>query len=295
MSESHSQSRKIFIGVPVYNEEKYILAALQSIQEQSWDDFIVVISDNASTDRTPEICNDFCKDDDRFHYICQDENIGAAKNFNYLFTHSNSKYFMWLGAHDYIHQDFLKIHIKFLDSNSEYVISYSFNQFIDEQGVATRVTSAGDYEKYNDFSSWERYFQFMSLGGECILINHVIRRNAMCGFDFHAVRSWDRILLSRLFFKGLFHCTKKSLYYCREFGNRKISEYDSMNEYFNDSIIRITGDANAKVDNIEFYKVWLLDAIALESSILKRLILIPRFLWQLDKRYQISPFSRWLN
>ena len=90
---------KISIGLPVFNGETYLQTALESLCAQTFEDFELLIVDNASTDRTGEICRKAANHDRRIKYFRNTENIGAAKNFNKAFEISNSEYFKW-AAHD---------------------------------------------------------------------------------------------------------------------------------------------------------------------------------------------------
>lgn len=89
----------VSIGMPVYNGENYIREALDSLLAQTFTDFELIISDNASTDGTQAICEAYAANDARIKYIRQSENLGAGKNFEYVLEHSCGKYFMW-AAHD---------------------------------------------------------------------------------------------------------------------------------------------------------------------------------------------------
>jgi glycosyltransferase involved in cell wall biosynthesis len=90
---------KVSIGVPVFNGENYLAQALESILAQDFADFEVIISDNCSTDKTPEICTSFAKRDSRVKYFRNDSNIGASPNYNRTFELSRGEYFKWC-AHD---------------------------------------------------------------------------------------------------------------------------------------------------------------------------------------------------
>ena len=81
-------SPRVTIGMPVYNGERYIKAALDSILAQTFTDFEVVISDNASTDRTAQICRAYT--DRRVKYFHQGRHTGAAQNYNKVFSLSSS-------------------------------------------------------------------------------------------------------------------------------------------------------------------------------------------------------------
>src|SRR5215210_4761461 len=103
MSEKEKAEQEFFplisIGMPVYNGEKYLSLAIASIIEQDYQNIELIISDNASTDKTPEICKAYQQTDPRIKYYRNQENLGTAKNFKLVFELSKSDYFMW-AAHD---------------------------------------------------------------------------------------------------------------------------------------------------------------------------------------------------
>src|SRR6516162_11958281 len=77
---------KVAIGMPVWNGEQFVSEAIESILGQTYGDLELVISDNASSDGTAEICSDYAKQDRRIRYIRQEMNIGAAPNHNEVFS-----------------------------------------------------------------------------------------------------------------------------------------------------------------------------------------------------------------
>jgi len=81
-SNTQSSSPDLTIGLPVYNGERYLAGALDSILNQDYSDFVLVISDNASIDATQDICEDYADRDDRITYVRQETNMGGAWNFN---------------------------------------------------------------------------------------------------------------------------------------------------------------------------------------------------------------------
>ena len=89
---------KLTIGIPVYNGERLLGKAIESVLSQSYALFNVIISDNASTDTTSSICTGFAEKDSRITYVKQEKNIGAFENFKFLINQCNSKYFVffWL-------------------------------------------------------------------------------------------------------------------------------------------------------------------------------------------------------
>ncbi len=92
----------ISIGMPVFNGEKYIKEALDSLLSQNLIDFEVIISDNSSSDGTQNICEEYAARDSRIRYSRQDKNIGVIRNFRYVLDRSEAEYFMWLAYDDYL-------------------------------------------------------------------------------------------------------------------------------------------------------------------------------------------------
>jgi glycosyltransferase involved in cell wall biosynthesis len=90
----------VTVGLPVYNGEPYLADALRSILTQTHEDLRLVISDNASTDATEEICRAAAASDERVTYERQSENRGAAWNYNRTFALSRSPFFKWAAADD---------------------------------------------------------------------------------------------------------------------------------------------------------------------------------------------------
>lgn len=87
---------RVSIGMPVHNGGRLIQEAIRSILEQSFEDFELIICDNASTDDTEEICRGCAKRDPRIRYERNYSNMGAAYNFNKTFLVAGGKYFKWL-------------------------------------------------------------------------------------------------------------------------------------------------------------------------------------------------------
>lgn len=112
---------RITIGLPVYNGETTIARAIQSLLGQTRKDFQLVISDNASTDSTAEICHRYADADRRVTYVRQARNLGAEANFDFVLQQADSDYFMWAAADDVRSADYLALCADFLDSHSDYV------------------------------------------------------------------------------------------------------------------------------------------------------------------------------
>src|SRR2546426_7984873 len=94
-----NQSPLVSIGLPVYNAENFVAEAIQCVLSQTYSDWELVISDNASTDRTVSICREFTDRDGRIRLYQNKRNLGISLNFNHAFQRSRGRYFAWL-AHD---------------------------------------------------------------------------------------------------------------------------------------------------------------------------------------------------
>jgi glycosyltransferase involved in cell wall biosynthesis len=105
---------KVSIGLAVYNGELYIREALDSLIAQCFTDFELIISDNASTDRTEAICREYAARDSRIKYVRQPVNRGPGPNFEFVLDKAVGEYFMW-AAHDDVYypnhlQELVNVH-----------------------------------------------------------------------------------------------------------------------------------------------------------------------------------------
>ena len=115
----------VSIGLPVHNGAAFLAEAIESIPAQTFTDFELVISDNASTDRTPEICRSYTAADGRIRYYRQEANIGAARNYNVVFQRSSGKYFKWAAHDDLIRPTYLARCVAALEADPEAVLCHS--------------------------------------------------------------------------------------------------------------------------------------------------------------------------
>ena len=90
----------VSIGFPVFNGEQYIEKALDSLLVQTFVDFELIISDNASQDGTEYICRRYASRDSRIRYVRQPRNLGALANFKYVLEKAVGEFFMWAAADD---------------------------------------------------------------------------------------------------------------------------------------------------------------------------------------------------
>jgi glycosyltransferase involved in cell wall biosynthesis/2'-5' RNA ligase len=139
--ELKNGSPLVSIGMPVYNEEKYIRQALNSLLGQTYKNFELIISDNASTDRTQETCLEYTARDKRVRYYRNAMNMGALWNFNQVFGLSTGEYFMWTGAHDLWSNNYIRSCLETLKNDSSVVVAYPRTIWIDENNNELNIKS----------------------------------------------------------------------------------------------------------------------------------------------------------
>src|SRR5262245_16514015 len=128
-----SHSPRVSVGLPVYNGERYLPNTLTRLLEQDFEDFELIVSDNASTDATQEICRSFT--DRRVRYSRNDTNIGLAANHNRAFALSRGELFKWAAHDDDFPRAMLARFVEAFDRASPAVsLVFSHCEYIDEFG-----------------------------------------------------------------------------------------------------------------------------------------------------------------
>ena len=121
----NEKTPKVSIGLAVYNGENYLEQAINSILSQTFRDFELIISDNASTDRTKEICLKYAKQDPRICYHRNAVNIGGANNENLTFKMARGEYFRWAAHDDYCAPTLIEKCLEQLEKDPTVVLCHS--------------------------------------------------------------------------------------------------------------------------------------------------------------------------
>jgi len=126
---------EISIGLPVFNGERYLAGALDSLLQQDFEDFELILCDNASTDSTEEICRTYAAREKRIRYHRNDSNIGATGNYNRVFALTRGKFFKWASHDDECHPSLLRRCLEtFQQAPESAVLVFSKAEIIDEVG-----------------------------------------------------------------------------------------------------------------------------------------------------------------
>ena len=236
-----SASPRLSVGLPVYNGETYVGQSIEALLGQSFEDFELIISDNASTDSTQDICRRYLKQDSRVRYIRHSRNIGLSLNHNFVLRQSRGEYFKWAAADDLYGRDLLKSCVDALDEHADVVLAHSWEAVVDEAGT---VTQAMDYPLATDSPRAPDRFKGILFGSSGLFESKdpavpgfvrmdnsgvlrfcdiygvartaVMRKVTPLGSYHHS----DRIIICALALHGRFHMTPDWLYFRRDTSDR---------------------------------------------------------------------------
>jgi glycosyltransferase involved in cell wall biosynthesis len=150
-------SPRLTVGLPVYNGDAFLAEALESVLNQTYTDWQMIICDNASTDRTGEICRDFAARDSRIRYVRNEENIGLSRNHNKAFQLSNSELFKWVAHDDVCLPTFFERCIEALDANPTAAVAYPLGRAIDAKGMPLDQYVWTSPQRYDQPTTAERF------------------------------------------------------------------------------------------------------------------------------------------
>jgi glycosyltransferase involved in cell wall biosynthesis len=147
---SFSDSRPaVSIGLPVYNGQRFLAQAIESLLGQSFSDLELIISDNASSDGTPEMCEHYRQLDSRVRVFRQSSNIGAPRNWNFVVHQARGRYFKWAAANDYCDGAMLAKCVGILDQDPSAVLCYGRTCLVDDRDGTSQLY-AGDISVTDD-------------------------------------------------------------------------------------------------------------------------------------------------
>lgn len=236
---------RLSIGLPVYNGEAYLAQSIEALLGQSYPDFELIISDNASTDSTGSICQSYARQDSRVRYIRQRANIGLSPNHNFVLEQARGEFFKWAASDDLYGRDLMKRCVAALDERPDVILAHAYEAAIDEAGT---VTQAMDYPLATDSPRPPERFRAILLGSSglfdstdpaapglvrmdnngmlraCdeygVIRTAVMRKIAPLGSYHHS----DRIVVCELALHGPFYIVPEWLYFRRDTADRTYNQ-----------------------------------------------------------------------
>ncbi len=223
----HDTKPRVSIGLPVYNGERYLREALDTILAQTFRDFELIISDNASTDGTLAICKAYAASDARIRYLRNEQNLGATRNYNRTFEVARGEYFKWAAHDDLMAPEFLERCVTALDQNPAAVVSYPIASFIDKNGqllgqdfIGLSLRSPRPPQRYAE------YHQRFRRSRKCNPVFGLMRSSALRPTPLIGnYVSSDEVLLAELALRGEFCEIPKALFFRRDHPESSVRKY----------------------------------------------------------------------
>jgi glycosyltransferase involved in cell wall biosynthesis len=201
---------RISVLLPVYNGELYVSQAIQSVLNQSYSDFELIISDNASTDKTIAICRDAERRDKRVRLVQSKTNRGLAWNFNRAFKFAKGGYVCWLPHDDLFESDYLLRCLETIEEDRGAALVYSSFNYINELGCVAKVVDPDN--PGSEKTASQRFLRVLD-DSMCDPICGLIRTAILKQTRLHgSYADSDRVLLAEIALRGRFKLVRERLY-----------------------------------------------------------------------------------
>jgi glycosyltransferase involved in cell wall biosynthesis len=209
---------RLSVGLPVYNGQNYLSKSLDALLAQSYSEFELIISDNASTDGTEEICRHYAAMDPRIRYLRQPRNIGAVPNHNFVLREARGELFKWASHDDLYGPDLLARCVEALEAHPNVVLSHADMAIIDE---ADEITQVYDYSLATDSPQAPERFRSLlrTDGGDDeygVIRTDVLRRVSPYPSYYNAGRPF----IAEIALHGPFYQVPELLYFRRDHPDR---------------------------------------------------------------------------
>jgi glycosyltransferase involved in cell wall biosynthesis len=214
---------RVSIGLPVYNGETFLAKSLDATLSQTYEDFELIISDNASTDRTAEICASYTARDSRIKYYRNERNIGGGNNFNRTFELSSGEYFQWTTNDDFSAPEYLSKCVEVLDRDPSVVLCLSAVGQVDEEG---KQIGMEDLHEAMSTMPDDRFKVMIGLQHQCQSIYGLMRSEIM-----RKTLLWlnhtdsDRTFLAEMSLYGKLYQIRETLFFRRTYPGNSIRLY----------------------------------------------------------------------
>ena len=229
----------VSLGMPVYNGENFLESTLDSLLQQTYTNFELIITDNASTDRTEAICQAYAAKDKRIQYHRNPTNVGAAPNYNLGFELSSGKYFKWVAHDDPCAPTYLEKCVQTLDAAPEAIMCYPRTILIDENDQL--IENHYDGFDLRSAKPHQRFRQYFHSSAWCHPVFGLVRRDVLqkTGLIGNFASS-DKVLLGELAILG------KCYEYPEHLAYRRLHPQISTEVHVTDESMQAWFDPNAR-------------------------------------------------
>lgn len=204
----------VSVGMPAYNSSKWIGAAIESILDQSFGDFELIISDNASTDSTYAICEGYARQDSRIRLVRNPLNVGANRNYLAVLAQARGSYFKWASSNDICAPAFLQRCVEALEADRSAVLAFPMTTLF-EMDTSDGEAYDSDFELLSDEAS-QRLTTLLDSIRLNNAFNGVIRRAALlAAAPMGNFQRADIALMAELVLLGKFLLVRERLFFRR--------------------------------------------------------------------------------
>ena len=202
----------VSIGMLVFNAKRFLADSIEALLAQDFTDFELIISDNASSDGSTDICREYAAKDARISLIVQERNLGAIRNFDFALRAARGKYFMWAADHDLWKPNWVSRCVALLEQDPEMALAYSHTLVIDEEGGPMGI--APDRLDTRGLPPAERYRRVVRDVVWCNAIYGMFRRDVLSEAVSvpNTAFGGDHIMLAEAALEGTFAQIDEPLY-----------------------------------------------------------------------------------
>jgi glycosyltransferase involved in cell wall biosynthesis len=204
---------RLTIGLPVYNGENFLAESIEALLGQTYEDYELIISDNASTDGTEAICRRYQQRDSRIRYVRQPRNIGLSPNHNLVVGMAHSELFKWASHDDLYARDLLKCCVEALDEYPDVVLAHSWSATINNSG---EITKAIEYPLATASPSAPERFRSLLFVEGSDDDGGIMRMATMRGIALNSYHHAERTTIAELALRGPFYHVPDWLYFRRD-------------------------------------------------------------------------------
>jgi glycosyltransferase involved in cell wall biosynthesis len=266
MSDLDRGRPQVSIGMPVYDAERFLPAAIESVLAQTFSDFELIVCDNASSDRSLAICRDFAARDARVRVLQNPVNLGANPNYRKVAQAARGEFFKWASANDAIAPNFIECCVRALERQPAAVLAYGRTVlFSTDPGSGSEYDDHMELQDDDAFERYRRCVEGLRLNN---VINGLIRTSALRRTplmpDYH---SSDNVVLGYLALAGKFSRVAETCFYRR-------MDHESATRLQSEDVVRLHHYPTDRLES--FFQSWQLSLGYLGAGLVSRLPLRQR-------------------
>ena len=249
---------RVAIGIPAFNEERFISSTLKSALRQfkHCSDLEIFVSDNCSEDNTvleiEKVIENTKVANGSINVFKNSLNDEAAANFWRVFDSSDSEFFMWLGAHDRISDQYVSLGIEHLLQNPQTSMFCGRHRGITQNN---EIINKDVSYNFNHKNAIQRYLDSILQLANGYIFHSIFKRDTLDGYLRKQTPSADHIIISRWLWNGTLYQSKQCAYFRRYFTQDKRQQKTLQGDYVNNQ------------NNLEFFDAYLTDLDILSSAL----------------------------